>query len=212
MFFELLKYSPAPRVDLQRLGLNPDLEKYTGTNIFSADIPVEDPEFEAAFFDRIGAAKLAPFYLGHPSRLAGVFKGLRKSAFSLRPSYLGNFEKSYGLRAAGAKPGVPALEQAEGIRGAPGRRGFWPFSLGECRRGAACVYEAGSHHLKAVMVLLLVLVLMALEQLLVAAVAGQYELVKHLFLFNLLFDLCLCADVRSRDRLAQLTPFSPRLP
>jgi hypothetical protein len=49
---------------------------------------------------------------------------------------------------------------------------------------------------KAAMVLQLALVAMALEQLLVAeAVCGQYELTKHLFLFNLLFDLCLCADL-----------------
>jgi hypothetical protein len=196
VFFELLKYSPTPREDLQGLGLNPDLEKYKGTNIFSAYIPVEEPEFEAAFFNRIGTAKLALFYLGHPSRLAGVAQRAAQAAFSLRPSYLGNFEKSSGLA---PRAHSQAFQFWSELRESAAPRSLWfvgLFFAGNAIVALAVCLKTGSRHLKAVMVLHLVAVLMALEQLLVAeTVCGQYELPKHLFLFNLLFDLCLCADV-----------------
>jgi hypothetical protein len=70
------------------------------------------------------------------------------------------------------------------------------FFAGSAIAALAVCLKTGSRQLEAVMVLQLLLIPMALEQLVVAeAGCGQYELVKHLFLFNLLFDLCLCADV-----------------
>jgi hypothetical protein len=195
VFFELLKYSPTPRADLQGLGLNPDLEKYKGTNVFGPDIPLEDPEFEAAFFNRISPARLALFYLGHPSRLAGMAQRAAQGPFSLRPSYLGNFEKSCGLA---PRTQSQAFQLWSKLRESAAPRSPWfvaVFLAGTALAALAVWLKTGSRLLKAVMLLQLVLVLMALEQLLVAEAAGQYELVKHLFLFNLLFDLCLCADV-----------------
>jgi hypothetical protein len=195
VFFELLKYSPAPRVDLQRLGLDPDLEKYKGTDIFRADIPAEDPEFEVAFFGRISTARLALFYLGHPSRLARATQRVAPGMFSLRPSYLGNFEKSCGLA---PRAQSQAFQLWSKLRESASPRSLWfvaVFFAGNALAALAAFLKTGSRHFKAVMVLHLALVLMALEQLLVTAATGQYELVKHLFLFNLLFDLCLCADI-----------------
>ncbi|MGD0199608.1 MAG: hypothetical protein ABSD27_02540 [Bryobacteraceae bacterium] len=196
VFFELLKYSPTPREDLRGLGLNPDLEKYKGTNIFSAGIPVEEPEFEAAFFNRINTAKLARFYLGHPSRLAGVAQRAAQAAFSLRPSYLGNFEKSRGLA---PRAQSQTFQLWSKLRESAAPRSAWfvgAFFMGNAMAALAVYVKTGSRHLRAVIVLHLVVVLMAIEQLLVTeAACGQYELVKHLFLFNLLFDLCVCADV-----------------
>jgi len=195
VFFELLEYSPTPRADLQQLGLSPDLEKYKGTNMFSADIPVEEPEFEAAFFDRIGTTKLTLFYLGHPSRLARATRRAVQGAFSLRPSYLGNFEKSCGLA---PRAQSQAFQLWSKLRESAAPRSLWfvaVFLAGNAFAALAVCLKTNSRHLRAVLVLHLVLALMALEQLLTVAVAGQYELTKHMFLFNLLFDLCLCADL-----------------
>jgi hypothetical protein len=196
VFYELLQNSPTPREDLQQLGLNPDLEKYRGTNIFSSGIPVEDPEFEAAFFDRIGTARLGLFYLRHPGRLAGVAQRAAQSAFSQRPSYLGNFEKSCGLA---PRAQSQAFQLWSKLRESAAPRSLWfvaVFFAGSASAALAVFLKTSSRQLKAVMVLQLALVAMALEQLLVAeAACGQYELTKHLFLFNLLFDLCLCANL-----------------
>ena len=196
VFYELLRYSPTPRADLQRLGLDPDLEKYKGTNMFSADVPVEDPEFEAAFFNRIGNTRLALFYLGHPSRLVGVAQRAAQGAFSLRPSYLGNFEKSRGLA---PRAQSQAFQLWSKLRESAAPRSLWfvaVFFAVSAIAALAVSLKTGSRQLEAVMVLQLLLIPMALEQLVLAeAGCGQYELVKHLFLFNLLFDLCLCADV-----------------
>ncbi|MGA2327747.1 MAG: hypothetical protein ABSH05_15800, partial [Bryobacteraceae bacterium] len=196
VFFELLKYSPTPREDLQELGLNPDLEEYKGTNIFSEDAPVEEPEFEAAFFDRIGSARLVRFYLGHPSRLAGMVQRAAQGAFSLRPSYLGNFEKWCGLA---PRAQSQAFQFWSRLKESATPRSAWfvgLFFAGNAILALAVYLRTGSRRLKAAMVLHFVVVLMAIEQFLVAeAVCGQYELAKHLFLFNLLFDLCLSADV-----------------
>jgi len=196
VFFELLQNSATPREDLQQLGLNPEFAKYRGTQIFSPGIPVEDPAFEAAFFDRIGSARLGLFYLRHPGRLAGVAQRAAQSAFSQRPSYLGNFEKSCGL---GPRAQSQAFQLWSKLRESAAPRSLWfvaVFFAGSASAALAVFLSTSSRQVKAAMVLQLALVAMALEQLLVAeAVCGQYELTKHLFLFNLLFDLCLCADL-----------------
>jgi hypothetical protein len=196
VFFELLQNSATPREDLRQLGLNPEFAKYRGTQIFSPGIPVEDPAFEAAFFDRIGSARLGLFYLSHPGRLAGVAQRAAQSAFSQRPPYLGNFEKSCGL---GPRAQSHAFQLWSRLRESAAPRSLWfvaVFFAGSASAALAVFLKTSSRQLKAVMVLQLALVAMAIEQLLAAeAVCGQYELTKHLFLFNLLFDLCLCADL-----------------
>ena len=196
VFYELLRNSATPRQDLQELGLNPEFEEYRGTNIFSLDIPVEEPAFEAAFFDRIGPARLGLFYLRHPGRLAGVAQRAAQSAFSQRPAYLGNFEKSCG-RGPGAQSREFQLWSK--LRESAAPRSLWfvgIFFVGSAGVALAVFPKTGSRQLRAAMVLQLALAAMAIEQLLVAeAACGQYELGKHLFLFNLLFDLCLCANV-----------------
>jgi hypothetical protein len=195
VFYELLKYSPAPRADLLQLDLNPDLEKYRGTNTYSPDAPLEDPGFESAFFNRMGAAKLMRFYLRHPSRLAAVAQRTAPGAFCLRPSYLGNFEKSYGLA-----PGAQSrrFQFWSKLRESAAPRSLWFVAVFFAVNGMAAlaVYvKSGSGYLRAAMVFHLMLAAMAIEQLLLAGImCGQYELVKHLFLFNLLFDWCVCAD------------------
>ncbi len=211
VFYELLQNSETPREDLRELGLNPELEKYRGTNIFSPGIPVEDPAFEAAFFDRIGSARLGLFYLRHPWRLAGVAQRAAQGAFSQRPSYLGNFEKSCGL---GPRAQSQAFQLWSKLRESAAPKSLWfvaVFFAGSAGAALAVFLKTSSRQLKAVMVLQLALVAMALEQLLVAeAVCGQYELTKHLFLFNLLFDLCLCADLVLATAWASRTRRSPR--
>lgn len=196
VFYELLQNSATPREDLQELGLNPEFAKYGGTNIFSPGIPAEDPAFEAAFFDRIGSGRLGLFYLRHPGRLAGVAQRAAQSAFSQRPAYLGNFEKSCGLA---PRARSHSFELWSKLRESGAPRSLWfvaVFFAGSAAAALAVFLKTGSRQLKAAMVLLIALVAMAIEQLLVAeAACGQYELGKHLFLFNLLFDLCFCADV-----------------
>lgn len=196
VFFELLSYSPTPQYDLQQLGLNPELAEYSDTNISSPGIPLKEPQFEAMFFDRIGVGKLAAFYLRHPSRLVGVLQRTATEAFSLRPSYLGNFEKAYGLP---PRAQSQAFQFWSRLKQAASPKSPWflcVFFVGNAALALVIYLRTGSHTLKALMVLHLVVILMAVEQLLGAEIGcGQYELVKHLFLFNLLFDLCLCADV-----------------
>ncbi len=211
VFYELLQNSETPREDLRELGLNPEFAKYRGTNIFNSGIPAEDPAFEAAFFDRIGSARLGLFYLRHPGRLAGVAQRAAQSAFSQRPSYLGNFEKSCGL---GPRAQSHAFQLWSKLRESAAPKSLWfvaVFFAGSAGAALAVCLKTSSRQLKAVMVLQLALVAMALEQLLVAeAVCGQYELTKHLFLFNLLFDLCLCADLVLATAWASRTRRSPR--
>jgi hypothetical protein len=190
IFFDLLKHSPTPARDASSLGLDPSLAQYAGTYAFKPGVPIADPAFQRSFYGHTSYGKLLLFFAGHPNRLEALLSRSSRSAFTLRPDYLGNFEFSKHRRPyaqshslawwtwlEGRIPGsVPSVALAIVLPLAIAGAGIWK----------------GDRRLRAVAGVILLLVSMAaLEFLIVVLGEGEYELIKHLFEFHVLLDAAL---------------------
>jgi hypothetical protein len=196
VFDEITAHSTDVASDLGALGLDPALARYAGTTAYDAGLPLRDPGFRAAFTDRIGYQKVFAFYAGNPGRLWRLAARAARDAFELRPRYLGN-----QVAAAGGPPKQQstrlALWSSTRQRLLPGS--FW-FVLGALGALAALQWWAArrtsSPALAEAFRLLAWVPLLALLQYLGVIVGeGTYELVKHLFLYNLGFDTALLAAI-----------------
>ena len=195
VFWEILPYSSAPRQDLIELGLDPKLLKYSGSNPWGPDTPMNDPDFQRSFFDKIGFAKVVRFHLSHPVRLLETLDRCARYAPELRP-WLGNYEKSEG-RVFLAKGRSFNLWSSLREKYSPGS--LKSFGLFFAANYVAILFlhrRASSLKNRLILELQACLLLVAIVQFLtVAIVVGTHEATKHLFLFDLLVDLCFAADI-----------------
>ncbi len=97
VFMELLPRSPDPARDLDELGLDRGLLRYSGVNAYQAEAPLAIPEFRRQFFERCGYAKVLAFYLRHPARFFDRLELAGRGAFDLRPGQPGNYDRRAGF-------------------------------------------------------------------------------------------------------------------
>ncbi|MFD1952781.1 hypothetical protein ACFSL6_00945 [Paenibacillus thailandensis] len=97
IFFGILKDSPHPERDLEELGLPAKFIVNAGTNYFQKDAPIKqnDPEI-AAYLDRMSHKDVVLYYLKHPGRFVQKMEQGAKNGMMIRPYYLGNFDKTEG--------------------------------------------------------------------------------------------------------------------
>jgi hypothetical protein len=88
VFASILPHSPTPEADLRELGLDPALVRYTHSSAYhNGDF--QDPSFQRLLVTG-GRKKIYAFYLRHPLRAFGLGVRATRDAAELRPSYLGN--------------------------------------------------------------------------------------------------------------------------
>lgn len=95
VFFGILHHSPDVEGDLEDLGLPPHLSVLAGTNYFEGGTAIkqDDPSLRGDFYDRMSHADVLLFYMKHPSRLIGNMEYAANHAMSIRPYYLGTYLK-----------------------------------------------------------------------------------------------------------------------
>lgn|GEM_PF-985411 len=192
VFSEILMHSPDPHADLRQLGLEPSLSRLAGTSPFEPRSRADEMELRSGFYGRVSYLQILRFYLNHPRRLWGVIDRCSKSALLVRPES-GNFEK---------RSGFPRFTQSQTFN-------LWhrvhvdvlPSSgagLGFILSGwlAAAVYlhwKSQSQRERLHIEWFVTLLAMAAVQMLVVAVChgGFVDTSRHLFLFAMLFDVCL---------------------
>jgi len=195
MFHEILPHSPSPENDLRAFDLDPGLAKYAGTNAWSPDGIFADPNFRTQFFVRVNYPRIVQFYAMRPERAWELTQRGATFVFSARPAVLGNFERTAGL-APGAHTDAFALWS--GLRdGLPKTVwllvGLWLWSIAV----SADIYRrAGGDSHQYIAGLNLLCLIMAIMQFGTCILAeGEFDLARHLFLFNLLMDVCLVINV-----------------
>ncbi|MHB8077720.1 MAG: glycan biosynthesis hexose transferase WsfD [Candidatus Krumholzibacteriia bacterium] len=203
VFTTILADSPDPRADLAEFGLDPALARFAGVPAFADSIPIEAAT--AAY----GFADVLRFHLHHPGRFLRVASACARSAFVWRDPRLGNFP-----RAAGRPAGTLATDFAgwSGLEAAvlPRSLSYLAVFLGgvlvtglvAARRHGVGTAAGGTAWLAAM------LALAAGMQFGICVVGdGLYDIVKHLYLFQLLFDACLFASLAwAAGRLTALLP------
>lgn len=92
----ILKFSKTPVEDLKELGFNPALSAIVYTTYYGQNLPFEqDSEFmKKEFYDKFSYFKILKFYLSHPKRLYEVLEVTAANSTMIRPPYLGNHQFS----------------------------------------------------------------------------------------------------------------------
>ena len=191
VFTNLLQHSPSVQQDLVELGLDPRLARYAGTIPYGPDNPRANPEFVRDFTNQMSFGKVIWFYLSHPTRLYQTFDRSAQRALLLRPP-LGNLEEY--------------LHVTRGTHAGSFR--VWSDVRKCCRPanivsllaivvagflGTAVLYwKTSTKEHKRVLEMYAVILAMTVAQFATVSVAqGQINPVKHMFLFNVLADVCL---------------------
>ncbi len=175
-----------PEQVLERFDIDPQYALLDGS-IYYERYPAVDVESDALkidFFPKYNFVSIAAHYLTHPNDLIVMLNHTAKNAYAIRPDAIGNFERS-----AGREPGEKAAF----------------FTLHSTLKNTVMPKTAGAVLIWLILVLLtsffkdrwqtLVLtcvILAGLSQVGVSIVgAGDADLSKHIFLYNVAFD---CAN------------------
>lgn len=191
VFYGILRGSPNPAGDLKELGLDPSLAVLADTNYFMNNYPIDikAPAFKEMLYDKISYTNVAAFYLRHPQRFLQKLEYAAENGFKLKQGF-GNYEKYPGIQ----------YKQTSNVFG------FWSdFKMGALPHTLpfvcafyitamlALLYEykrAERSKMRFYIEFLGVITLMGIIQFVLPIIGdGDADLSKHLFLFNISFDL-----------------------
>ncbi|TNJ63476.1 hypothetical protein FE784_25185 [Paenibacillus hemerocallicola] len=198
VFYGVVKDSPTPEEDLEELGVSKELAVLAGTNFFTPDTPIpqRDPRMYDLFYDHMSHGKIALFYLKHPGRFFGKLEIAAENGMTIRPYYLGTYEKSEGMP-RGAVSNKFGLWSEWKRTLLPNTLWFLlPFSLlyyfvlwMEWRNASSLGGRIYAETFALVG-------LIGIVSFLIPVIGdGEADLSKHLFLFNVCFDLMFVASV-----------------
>jgi len=192
-FNGLLKWTPAPEAALRELGLDERLATLTGSNYFMHDLAIDtrSDEFQSAFYARMSRFKVIGYYLKHPAALGRAMSTSAQNAYTLQPTPFGNFEKSAGY---------PFRERAtrwtfwSGFKQRHAPRSVW-FTTGYllllCGSIGAAWRSTKGHARKLSEFYFVLWLMMVISFVTPVLGDGESDIEKHLFLYNVFFDLSL---------------------
>jgi len=180
----ILMTSQNPETALEHFGIDPQYSLLDGSIFFerypAADVEGED--LKTRFYPNYGFVSVSLYYLEHPSELLQMLDAAAKNAYNIPPEAMGNYERSAG-KEPGQKSWFFKLHSYLKARIAPKTVGFmilWIVAilgLGFRNRGRTLVLACA--------------ILMGLSQIGVSIIgAGDADLSKHIFLYNVVYDLC----------------------
>ncbi|WNS43388.1 hypothetical protein [Paenibacillus sp. MMS20-IR301] len=192
VFFGILNESPDVRGDLRDLGLPSRLEVLAGTNYFQGDTAIkqDDPSLKADFYDRVSHKDVLFFYMKHPVRLIDNMKYAAGNSMSIRPYYLGSYEKSAGKPAGTVAFAYSGWSEFKN-KHLPDSLGFLALFYLVYYAGVLFYYFRTREPAGRIAgELLMLLGLIGLFSFLVPILGdGRADIGKHLFLFNVCFDM-----------------------
>jgi hypothetical protein len=179
----ILITSQNPETALDFFGINPQYSLLDGTIYYerypAAD--VEGEELKTEFYPKYGFVSVAAYYTLHPSEFTEMLNTAAKNAYVTRPDAIGNYQRSAGKQ-PGAKTYFFTLVSTV-------KQGTIPRTV-----GFMIIWIVGMLGLSFVdkkrTLVLVCAIAMGLSQIVVSIIgAGDADLSKHIFLYNLAFDL-----------------------
>jgi hypothetical protein len=191
VFYTALRDSPDPAGDLAQFGLGPELVRYAGVPAFADSIPIE------AATARLGYGDVLRFHARHPGRFLRTASACAGNAFVWRDPRMGNYTHDSGRPAGTLSRDFALWSRVEGLA-LPRSLLFLVVFLGgvltvglvEARRAGVGTVAGGTAALCAALALAA-----GMEFGICVVGDGLYDIVKHLYLFQLLFDVCLFAAI-----------------
>jgi len=192
VFFGILNESPDVRGDLRQLDLPEKLEVLAGTNYFQSGTAIkqDDPSLGPDFYDRVSHKDVLFFYIKNPDRLIEQMKYAAGNSMSIRPYYLGNYEKAENKGPGALSYAYSGWSQFK-VKHVPQTLGFLGLFYLLYFAGAVYQYVRSRNVRGRIAVeLLMLLGLIGLFSFLVPVLGdGRADIGKHLFMFNVCFDM-----------------------
>lgn len=204
VFYEILPHSESPQADIAELGLDPEMMNLSGTSPWDKGA---SSEVLRSIDSRLSFGRIVLFYVRHPARLLGLAERAAEEAFSMRPSYLGSLERTYQvLRGLPGKGKVewelpPEYESRafavwSNFKAAWVPKSLWVVVAFLMANFVAALLkrlkcDATEGHRRISEVHLALVAMAVLEFFSVILGDGEFDVGKHLFLFNLICEMCL---------------------
>ncbi|OGO79883.1 MAG: hypothetical protein A2Y21_01580, partial [Clostridiales bacterium GWC2_40_7] len=197
VFYGILKDSPDPAADLRELGLNSEYEALAGTNYFMKEYPIDirTPEFKEEIDNTINHLKIAGFYLKHPGRLLDKLEVAALEGFLLKQGF-GNYEKYPGV-AYKTTANILSVWSNFKVSTLPHTLIFIIVFFAGFFLVLALEYIRNKDiQMRLLMEIMAFISLTGIMQFVMPIIGdGEADLSKHLFLFNVCFDLMFTAIV-----------------
>ena len=179
----ILMTSQNPETALEFFNINPQYSLLDGTIYYERypEADVEGKELKTEFYPQYGFVSVAAYYALHPREFFEMLNTAAKNAYVTCPEGIGNYQRSAD-KAPGAKTYFFTLVSTFKKNTIPRTVGFmiiWiagvlVFSFADRKRTLVLAFAT----------------LMGLSQIVVSIIgAGDADLSKHIFLYNLVFDL-----------------------
>ena len=190
IFSGILGDSKNPEADLRALGLDPQLAKYAGTGAWSAGTGF--PRVAASgVLQRVNTFTVLRFYLARPARMWRRLHALLPQITFLRWHGYGNFEPSAGLPPS-AQSRAFNLWSGFHEHVLPLVNKWLVFALAGWPLGAVWRWVRVRDIARRRRIELLTLLPVCCLAALFSAVYGDaFDVIKHMYLFNLLLDTCM---------------------
>jgi hypothetical protein len=191
IFNGILLESKDPAADLRALGLDPNLARYSGSGAWTPNTDFPELAKSAVLQRQVSTFTILRFYLLRPARFWRRLHGVLPQITFLRKPWYGNFEPSAGLPPAAQSQ---AFNLWSGLheRILPAVNKWLVFVLACCPLAAVWRWwRAGNAAERRRLELVTLLPVLCLTALLGAVFGDAFDLIKHMFLFNLLLDACL---------------------
>lgn len=198
VFFGILNGSSTVEQDLQELGLPGHLSVLAGTNYFQSDTVIKqnDPSLQGDFYERMSHMDVLLFYVKHPDRLWERMSYAAEHSMNIRPYYLGTYEL-----AEGKPPGAVTMQYSfwsEFKRSVLPNQLWFIIAIYVLYFGVLLYEWLRNRELgnRIGLELFAVVGLIGAFGFLIPIVGdGLADLSKHLFMFNVAFDMMLAASV-----------------
>lgn len=192
IFYGVLKDTPHLSADMKELGIPEKYAVNAGTNYFQQDaaIPQGDPTLHREVLEQRSHKDIALYYARHPSRFVQKLKVAADNAVYIRPGYLGNYDRSEGKpwRALSYTYSTWSSWKAEHL---PRQLAFFvSFYALYYLLLAGMWLRTHSRRLRLGLETMAIVGIAGLFAVFVAIIGdGEADMGKHLFMFNVCFDL-----------------------
>lgn len=197
VFFGILKDSPDVSGDLKALGLPQHLSVLADTNYFQSGTAIkqDDPSLRGDFYDRVSHSDVLFFYLKHPGRLIDKMEYAANHSMSIRPYYLGTYLKESGKPAGSLAMAYSGWSQFKNQHMPNSLLFIALFYLSYYIVGFVEYLRSNQNAVRIRIQLLMAVGLVGIVGFMVPILGdGLADLGKHLFLFNVCFDMMIVAS------------------
>jgi hypothetical protein len=182
-FGALLPFSRSPSEDLSEFQLSQSFVTYSKTTFYEPGSAVYNADAYRQFKEKVTTQTVMKFYLRHPKRVLDGMCRAVSEGMKLHPGY-GNYQKHTGMQPGTISQGFCIWNS---VRESLLPKSFWVVAFVLVVSAISAIWPWNSLCTAGFRILILLLCILQLG--IIACGSEPSDITRHMFLFNLLFDL-----------------------